>query len=200
MHLHWECRHRRRLHLHHKPPQKSQTSPPQKFSFSLSFYCWKNNRRFPAGACNHIKSVFDIAAFSPKVLYPTTTPADFALTLMITFAIIQKIRQNHQTAKKNSPEKKHSHSRPFSHSHPPFPFPRKRESPDSRANGANYNTKRCRASVARPAPDNGRFPLSREWRRGGMEEGAGMERKGRGWEICGIIGRNRETNGGFYQS
>ena len=34
---------------------------------------------------------------------------------------------------------------------PSFPFPRKRESPYSCANGANYKTK------------TGRFPLSREW-------------------------------------
>ena len=31
------------------------------------------------------------------------------------------------------------HSAPSFHSHPPFPFPRKRESPDSCANGANCN-------------------------------------------------------------
>ena len=40
------------------------------------------------------------------------------------------------------------------------PFPRKRESPDSCANGAN-------SVRALPAPVAGRFPLSREWERGG---------------------------------
>ena len=47
---------------------------------------------------------------------------------------------------------------------PPSPFPRKRESPDSSASGANPPPKAGKNKIPAKGGKNGRFPLSREWR------------------------------------
>ena len=47
---------------------------------------------------------------------------------------------------------------------PPLPFPRKRESPDSSASGANPPPKAGKNKIPAKGGKNGRFPLSREWR------------------------------------
>ena len=71
--------------------------------------------------------------------------------------------ENHPIPKNINPSQKHKPLPKYKIS----PFPRKRESPDSCANGAN-------SVRALPAPVAGRFPLSREWERGGKMESVRM--------------------------